>query len=410
MRKIIAAFSKNHLFVNLMVLAVFAISFGVWNLIQKEDMPEVAIDQVFIMVQYEGATPSEVEHFVTEAIEESLEGVQGIKRIQSSSMTGFSRIYIDIDNIHYDPDDILLSIKEAVNGVRFPEEMTKEPSIRSYKASQKSILEFYLYNKEKILLDVEDRQEIQDAVDALQIQLASLPSINEVTVSDYHKEKVEIVLNAEKLAQYDLSFSKVKTAITRENLRQPIGIIEEQDNAKMTLNSELDDIEKIKNVIVRSSFSGPLVRLKDIAEIKEDFGEERMLMKVNGHQAIGMQIRKNIDSGIVEASDEVQKVLKEFFETRHKEGNLDYLITHDTAESVRNRLNLVLSNGLLGFFIIFLLLFLLLNFKSGFWVGMGIPFALSLGLISIYLMGYSINNMTLAGVIVVLGMLSGHAV
>ena len=140
--------------------------------------------------------------------------------------------------------------------------------------------------------------------------------------------------------------------------------------------------------------------LKDLATIRETYRERRSVRKIQGHEAVTFSVRKSISSDILKAREKVFEVV-EMFRARNKEGPIKIKLMDDESYDVTNRLGLISSNGLLGFLFILLFLFLALDFKTGFWVACGIPFSLAVSITLAHIIGYTVNNVTLAAVIII---------
>lgn len=409
MKKFIALFSNNHILTNLFVVLLFIFAIYAWNKTPKEEMPEATADYIFVFASYPGASPSEVEYYVTREIEDAIKGVEGIKDITSSSSTGSCSINIELDPRARKTQEVFDEIEDIVLKIKYPEEMTNDPRVRQIKSTNKPIIDIALYNKDKHILTPSDRQQLQDVVYALENRLLALPTVSEVSDNGYLSEVVAITVDPKKLALYDLSYSSIVNTLKNQNVRQPIGQLSGEDNARITLYAELNDVDKILNAVIRSSFSGPLLRIKDVATVVSEFATKNSIIKVNGHEAVIITAKKTASSSIIDSSKEMNLEIERFFSSM-KNSQIEYVVYGDESVAVKNRISLITSNGAMGFFIIVVILFLLLNFKSGLWVGMGIPFSIAVGMIGIYSIGYTINNMTLAGVIIVLGMLVDDAI
>ena len=160
---------------------------------------------------------------------------------------------------------------------------------------------------------------------------------------------------------------------------------------------------------ISAGFQGQKLKLKDIGVIQEGFELASSVLKVQGHEGLVMRVTKSASTDILSG----QKSIVSFFESFRKanpDSPVEFVLIDDESYDVRNRLELIGSNGLIGFILIVLILFLFLDFRSGVWVAMGIPFSLSFTLIFALLMGYSINNMTLAAIIIVLGIVVDDAI
>ncbi|MBN2650759.1 MAG: efflux RND transporter permease subunit [Spirochaetales bacterium] len=410
MKKIIAYFAENHILVNFLVLFVFIGAIYSWKIIPKEEMPDITADMVFVAASYPGATASEVEYFVTSEIEEALEGIDGIDDIESRSSSGSATLIVRLESNLSNYDEVIDEIKDSVSRVKLPEEILTDPIVRERRSANRSVMEIAIFNKNKYLLDTESNQQVQDAAVQLQKMLESLASISEVTISGVANERVSIEVDPKKLEKYEIGYLTVVSALRRNDIRVPAGVLTQDDNSSITVYDQLDSVEKIKKTIIQSSFTGQALRVEDVAEVRQYFEDVTTITKINGHQGILLSVRKTQDVGIIEATDIIRQTTENLFSTAFRDSDIQHLIYSDESQLVRDRLALVASNGLMGFFLILISLLIFLNFRSGIWVAMGIPFSMAATMIFAYVIGYSLNNMTLAAVIIVLGIVVDDAI
>ncbi|MBN1688053.1 MAG: efflux RND transporter permease subunit [Candidatus Omnitrophica bacterium] len=410
MEKVIAYFAKRHFLTNAIVIAVLMGGILAWNHTKKEELPDITFDRVRIQVQYPGATAEDVEYFVTEPIEEVLRGIDGVYRITSHSSVGLSSINVELERGDYGIEEILTEIRSEVFDVELPEEVINDPDIRVFKTSKKAILDIALIDTETHLLDVPSRQKLQKYALTLEDQLLNLPEVNSVTRRGYLQPEIQIKVKPEKLIEYEIPFNTVMQEIKNNHIRKPAGSIETREEPKVTLLSELNTVEKLQKLIVQGGFEGGVVRLGELAQIEEGFEKNENVLKVNGHEAVMLNVVKNSSSGILDALEEVTRVVKGYEKNQLAGTSIRVLFLDDESIDLRNRLSIIGINGGIGFILILITLFLFLNKRSGIWVALGIPFTLCFTLIAGSWMGFTINGTTLAAVIIVMGMIVDDAI
>jgi len=394
---------------NLIMLAVFIGGIFAWQNTKKEELPDITFDRVRISVNYPGAPAEDVEYFVTKQIEENTKGLDGVYRITSTSSVGQSNVNIELEKNIKDKNEIIAEIRNAVLDVNLPNEITDDPRIRIFKTSKKAIIDIALIYKDILILDTESRRKLQKYALALENQLLSLPVISGINTRGYLQEEIQIKVLPEKLLKYEIPFNTVMSEIKNNHIRKPAGTIQTQKEPKVTLLSELNTPSKLKNLIIQGGFEGQVISLGEIAEIKEGYEKNKSIIKVNGHEAVMLNVVKNSSSGILEALDSVNKTVSSFEKNSLKKIPIQLVLLDDESVDVRNRLSLISLNGSIGFILILIILFIFLNKSSGFWVAIGIPFSLCFTMIFASLLGFTINGTTLAAVIIVMGMIVDDA-
>lgn len=409
MKTIIKYFCENHLLANVIFFGVLIVSFVCWNSIGKEELPEFARDNIRVLTIYPGAPAEDVELFVTKPVEEELKGVSGIYDIKSTSSLGSSILNIEIDSDHPDKDQVIQDIKDAVLRVDFPAEVRDLPTFRQFKSSEKAIIDIAIYNKKAKYLDQKSRSLLQKYVLNLEHQLVALPEISSVEKSGYLSPELKILMQPEKLASFDISVSEIHNQIKSNHIRTPIGSLSDKGESKITALHELDNAEALQKLVLRGSYAGPYIRLDQIGRVEQGFEKSTSVKKVQGHEAIVLNVRKSLSTDILSAKNALNKFIEQY-KTANSDSPIEIVLMDDESYDVTNRLSLITTNGVLGFVLIMLVLFIFLDMKTGFWVAMGIPFALAFTIILTLFVGYDINNMTLAGIIIVMGIVVDDAI
>ena len=407
---IINFFLKRHLLANLIFVTVFVGGIVAWNQIPKEELPDITFDNVRITVNYPGASAEDVEYYVTRPIEEAIRSLDGIHRITSATGAGTCAVTAEIEKDYSDKDETMSEIRNVVLDVDLPDDIKDDPYVRVFKTSRKAIIDIGLILEGKNILEVESRQVLQAYSLALENKLLSLAEVSSVSRSGYLDDEIHIKIYPDKLTEYRIPFNTVIKEIQNNNVRQPAGNIENIKEPKVTLFGELDSIDALKNLAIQGGFEGQVVRLKEVAEVVKGYEKTKTVLKINGHEGIFLRVVKSSQVGIVDAIRAVNRVVENFQAGSVEDGNIKIVLLDDESFDVRNRLSLIMLNGTIGFALIVLALFLFLDFRSGLWVAMGIPFTFCFALIAAFLAGYSINNITLAAVIIVMGMVVDDAI
>ncbi|MFC1500871.1 efflux RND transporter permease subunit [Elusimicrobiota bacterium] len=410
LNKFISFFVNRHLLTNLMFIVIFVGGIFAWGHTKKEEMPDITFDFMRIGAVYPGATAEEVEHFVTKPIEEEVRGIDGVYRVTSTSSDGSASVMVELEQYYPNREEAITEIKNAVLDVKLPDDIINDPTFRVFKTTKKAIIDIALYDTEVHLLDTQSRKKLQQYVYALENQLLNLPQINSVNRSGYLKEEIQIKVLPENLRKFNIPFNTVMREVKNNHVRQPAGSIETKNEPKVTLLSELDTVDKLNSVVVQGGFEGQVVRLEQIAKVTKGYEKNKRITKINGHEGVILNVVKNTSSGILEAIEVVEKTVKSFNKNSLKGTSITLITLDDESLDVRNRLSLITINGSIGFTLILIMLFLFLNIRSAIWVAIGIPFTFCFAMICAFLMGYTINNITLAAVILVMGIIVDDAI
>ena len=408
--RFIEFFVNRHLLTNMIFVSVILGGLFSWQEIKKEERPDITYDMVRISAFYPGATAEEVEHFVTRELEEELKAVDGVYRMYSSVSRGTTMVTVELEKYLADKNEAITEIRNAVLATQLPPEVRDKPTVRVFKSSKKAIIDIALIHTKAHLLTTPQRQELQRYATSLELQLTNLPQINSINRSGYLQEELQINADPKKLVYYQIPLSNVIDEVTKNHIRQPAGHINVKDEPNVTINAQLDTVKKLNKLYIQAGFQGKAIDLKSIAEVRTDFRREKQITKVNGHESIMFNVVKNGSFGILESLDAVQKVVDDFTSNNLRHSDIQLVILDDESYEVRNRLGIIATNGAIGFTLILITLFLFLNKRAGVWVAVGIPFTVCLTLVFMLMMGYTINNVTLAAVIIVMGIVVDDAI
>ncbi|WPE17512.1 efflux RND transporter permease subunit [Candidatus Thioglobus autotrophicus] len=378
-------------------ISVIALGLVSLNNIQRDQFPDVDFEIMTIVTSYPGASPEDVEQNITNVIEDELSSVTGIDKFTSTSRAGVSSIVITFSQDVSDLSEIKQEVRNVVNRIKsLPEEVVDLPRVIDRKTSRKSIIKISLSSDEI------DYAELRGMVDSIAQSIESIEGVSEVTKDGYLDKEIQIHIDPEKLYQYELSLPQVMSAITQRNQRYTVGSNHNDKNEKtIVVLSKFDAATDVSEVIVKSTFEGLIVRLKDIAVIESGNVEEKSIVRVNGKKGFILRVKKQAQADVITTVDLVKAYMEK---TGGKYNNqLDIFYSSDLSKYVRNRLDIVTNNGLIGLLLVLVVLGAFLSFKTAFWVAISLPVSL-LGTVALLgATGETINLISLAAMILVLG-------
>lgn len=410
LQRLIRFFLERHLLTNLIFFLVLAGGAASWTILKKEELPDITFDTVRISVSYPGAAAEEVEYHVTDPLEEALDAIDDIYRITSSTSAGSAVITAELEQETKNVDRVISEIRQEVLATELPEDIRELPRIRVFKTSRKAVIDIGLVNEQHPLLDTITRQQLQNVALELEQQLLARPELSRVDRSGFLQDEIHVLVNPEKLRELNIPFNRIMNQISLHNVRQPAGSLEAPNHPKVTLYGELRSVKELEDLAIQGGFEGQVVRLGEIAEIRAGHAEKKSLLKINGREGIFLKVTKSSSTGILEAIEAAQQEVRNFRKTLPDDSPIQLVTLDDESSDLRNRLSIIGINGAIGFGLIIVILFFFLDLRSGMWVAMGIPFSLCFTLAGALLIGYSINNITLAAVIIVMGIVVDDAI
>ena len=390
-------FAKQKKLALLFTLSVVILGFMTLQKIQRDTYPVIEFDRLSINTSYPSASPRDVEKNITNVIEDQIKGIYGIKELTSTSSEGSSRINIEIEENVDDIQSVKDSISEAVNEIEDLPEGANDPRVVDRTSTEWPILTIVIGGEN---ISIETAKAIANNIEK---NLSLIDGVSSVTVSGDSEREVQIRINPEKLLQYQLSFDQVRSVISDQNIRSAIGDNNQGRNQKnIVIISEYETMESLENVVVKSSFDGPTILLKDIATIDEGEIGFNTITRINGTKGYILKVTKTEKADVIRTVEKVRETLDSLKETYPPDLNL--IVTNDRSKSVSNRLNIVMNNALVGLALIMVVLGLFLSLKTAFWVAISIPVTLLGTVAFLGFAGETINLISTIGMVLVLGL------
>ncbi|MBN1114149.1 MAG: efflux RND transporter permease subunit [Oligoflexia bacterium] len=366
--------------------------------IKKEARPVVNLGSVYFTTVYPGASPLDVEKLITIPIEDELAKVEGISKLMSASYTGVSRVWVEIDPDIKDQDKVAADLFRAIDQVKkFPEGVDK-PQIFEVKSNSFPVFFPVLYSEQGI-------EKLYQASDIVETHLKNLDGVAGVEPQGKKDPVFDIEADPESLIRYNVSLNDMISVITSYNKSGPAGsIVSRYEDTQIRFDNELDSTDKISDLVVRVNEFGKGIKIKDLARVVAGFEDDRTVFRYDNRVALGLSVRKMESADTIKTVNRVRKELERIKDLLPE--GVSYDIIWDDSYYVKDTLTFTVQNAGVGLVLVILMLFVGLNcFRMSFVTSIGIPIALFGSIIVVYLMGFSLNMMTLIGIILVLGML-----
>lgn len=404
MKKLIKFFVDQSLLVNMLTLLIIIAGIGSVMTTNREGYPKVERKMLTISTFYPGASPEEVEINVTIPLEDAIKGITGVDDFTSNSTENYSRIIINIEDELKDTDDVKNKIRRAIDSVHLPDAVSGRPDIWEFNTANWAVMEIALFSPTLPYDQIRMRSQ------ALKKKLSRLDCLSIVDEKGMRDKEVHIELDLERMNENYLSIKEVINALRNRNIEMTAGSYQDGNvNRTITIDSKIQDLNETENIIIRSTFEGKRIRLRDIARITDTFEEEQTKVRYNGQQGISLFPRKKESSDVIDASDKVMAVIEEY-RTALKEEDITIQVMWQLADETRNRLKIVQTNALIGLALVLIILFIFMSQKNAFWTAAGIPFSIAVAMVLLKQFGLSINSISLLGIIVVMGMVVDDAI
>ena len=395
MKNLISYFIKYSVAVNVVIMAF--VIFGIIGVLRMKSsfFPLIDSQIITISVTYPGASPQEIEEGIILKIEDNLKGLVGIDRVTSTSRENGGSVTIEIDQDE-DINVILAEVKNAVDRVpSFPTGM--EPLVVAKEEAIRQTIGFAVSG------ETIDLATLKQIARSIEYDLRAMDGISQIEISGYPDEEIEIAVRENDLLAYGLTFTEVSQAVSRANILTTGGNIKtEKEDYLIRANNRAYYGDDLTNLIVRANPDGSLVRLGDVAVVRDRFSETPSASYFNGNLAVNVEISNTNNEDLLTTAEQVKEYIEDF-NAKYDAVKID--ITSDSSIRLEQRTNLLVVNGAEGILLVMLFLSFFLNTRLAFWVAAGIPVAFLGMFIFAGSFGVTINVLSLFGMIIVIGIL-----
>lgn len=387
---------KNNQFTLIMVLMVVAVGIATLLGMPRAEDPEFSAPIFPIVVVYPGASPEDMEELVVDPIEKEVYGLSNIKRVKSTIKDGLAVVVVEYKYASNVDDKYQELIREtSALRSKLPKDIYSM-EVHKSDASNVNILQMALISENA------SKNQLLKAADNLQKKLERITQLKNVEIQGITERVVRVDLQLDKLAQLKIPVPFVTNALQSEMSNIPGGNITEGTKSfNLKTNSNFKHIDEIKNTLIASHNNGSVL-LKDIADIYYDFSQESHITRLNGHRCVFVVAALKQGENI----SQVQELYLPEIETFRKTlpSNIDLNVHFDQADNVNKRLSSLGIDFAIAIGLVLITL-LPLGSRASLVVMIAIPLSLGIGIVIMNLLGYSLNQLSIVGLVVALGLL-----
>lgn len=386
------------LFITMVFLAIIVFGLVSYSRLGVDLLPSVNFPVVTVVTAYPGASPSSVENLVTVPVEDALSGLSDLDYITSTSVEGVSTVII-VFTERANTDAAAIDVERKLNTIRatLPTDV-QAPAIVKADINAAPILNLSLSGP----LTPAELTKLAD--DTIVPGLNSVNGVASVSEVGSRKREIQVVVDTAKLRGYGLSILQVNNALTQENVNVPSGQITETGRElSVRLNSEAAVPAELGNIVLSSTPNGT-VRLRDVAGIKDTIVKQTQINRSSGQSSVGLLVTKQSTANTVAVADAVKKKLADLSGTLPEGARVD--VVTDASVFTRNSLNGVQRELGEAVVLVGLVLLVFLHaWRSTFIVLLAIPSSLIATFLAMYVLGFTLNLMSLLGLTLTIGIL-----
>lgn len=393
-------FSAHPTAANLMMLAFVISGLFAAPFLARETFPRVEPRRVEIQVINPGARAEDVEEAICQRIEDAVDGIDNVAEITCAAREGLARAVVEMWE-GGDLDRFATDIRIEIDAITDFPAQAEDPVVKQLGRTD--------FVASVALTGAASKPDLKTFAEELKDRMLRFGGIPKVDIKGFSDHQIRIELPDAVIRQYGISISDVARAIQRQSLDLPSGGIQAVDREVLIrFADERKTADDFRDVVVLAGAGGGQIRLGDIARITDRFDLDEAKVLFNGRPAAILDITKTETQDTLSVIDAVNAFLE--IERRTAPPGMEMVVVNDVSSIVRDRLNLLLSNGAQGLVLVVLILWLFFGFRYAFWVAVGLPVSFLGAVVLMVAVGYTINMLTMVGLLIVIGLLMDDAI
>jgi len=398
--KLLRFFVNNSRLNYFLFVLVFVSGTVMYTKTPKEIFPSFELDMISINGHYTGSSIDMLDKMAVKKIEDGLKNIDGIEKMATIISAGKFNIILELEK-RVNKYNVADKVKDTIALTKqyLPADMDN-PTVKvlDIKRDLMSIA---------VSSSTATHAQLITAANTLKDKILLLKNISEVSIYGDSKIYYDIQIHSDKVQALGLDESSIIVALSGLSYIFPIGMIEDKKEGHYyisTYNGAKDAHSMLQSQI---KVSGKVLYLRDIATVKKRYEDTATMYSIDTNNAVDLGVKQSKIGNALELSTAIDKIVKQ---TNIQSKNINYTIHNNKSESIKDRLNIVISNILLGLILIGLLVALLINKRMSFIISLGIPTSFVMGASYLYLAGYTINMISLIGVLIALGIIVDDAI
>ena len=393
-------FASHPTAANVLMLAILMLGLSALPKLQRDTFPVIPATEVEIRVNYPGASPAEIEDAICQRIEDTLDSVAGLREVRCDARENIAITTVQ----RYEStemDSFFNDVKSQVEAITsFPDKVEKASIIKLERTAIVASI---------AITGNMSAQGLKAYAENVKNRLKRDRRIAQIRIQGFSDQTLQIELSAEVLQRYNISLSNIRTAVEQQSLDLPAGILQTQSgDIIVRFAGQRKTEQELAELVILSGNKGGRIRLGEIAQIDTLFERPEDKVLFNGQRAALLEISKTYDQDSLRVMEAIKENLKR--ELARAPKGVTLAISTDVTSNIHDRLRILTTNGIQGLLLVFLTMWLFFSLRFSFWVTMGLPVSILGAVFGMHVLGYTLNMMTLVGLLVAIGLLMDDAI
>lgn len=369
----------------------------------KESFPEIKIPQIIVQTIHPGTSPENMENLVTKPIEKEVKNLTGVKKVTSNSFQDYSVVIVEF-NTDVEVDKAKQDVKDAVDKARteLPQNLPNEPEVMDIDLSEMPILYVNISGNYDLNLLKKYADDVQDRIEEMK-------EIKRVDMVGALEREIQINIDLFRMQAAGLTFDDIERAVAMENISATAGQVSMNNQKRLlSVKNEFKNAEEIGNIIVKNQQGGS-VYLRDIAEVKDSFEEQKSYARLDGKNVITLNIIKASGENLIEASDKIIALMDKM-QAEDLPKDLDIVITGDQSDQTRTTVHDLINTIIIGFVLVTIILMFFMGVTNALFVAMSVPLSCAIAFLVMPGIDFTLNMIVLFSFLLALGIVVDDAI
>lgn len=395
--------NKTSMYMLAVILAIYG--FITYSTIPKEQIPEIVIPYVMVSTVYPGTSPADMENFVTRPLEKNMKSIEDVKVITSSSVQDFSMIMIEF-NTGVEISEAKQRVKDAVDKTKreLPNDLLDDPEVAEIDFSDFPIMNINLSGEYSL-------DNLKNFADQMQDRIETVPEVTRVDIVGALDREIQIDVDMYKMQAAMVTFRDISSAVTNENMTIAGGSINMDGMSRsVRVIGEFAEVDVIKNITIVSS-SGAVVKISDIAEVKDSHKKAESFARLAGKNVVTLNVIKKSGENLINAADQINAIIDDM-QAEDLPDNLNVSISGDQSYYTKIILKELNNTIVIGFILVTIVLMFFMGLTNAIFVGFSVPLSMALAYIGIRLpfLDFTLNMLVMFSFIFALGIVVDDAI
>ncbi len=399
--KITSITAKRPVTTLMFYVAIVLLGFVSLRELSVDLLPDISYPRLSVVTQYQGVAPEEIETIITDDLEAAVSRIPGLRRVESVSKEGFSYMTLEFA-WGTDMDFAMLHTREALDGVQLPDQ-ADDPTIIPFDPQSKSIMILSI-SGERSLLELKEFSE-----ELVKPRLEQIEGIGSAEIAGGVEREIQVEIDPRYLTLYGLTIEEISNRIDAFNQNLQGGTINKgRFRYALRVVGEFEELSEIGEISIKTTQARGVIRLKDVAEIRDSIKERQGITRLNGRESIGILVRKESGANTVKVTQLAREILEEI---QAENPGIEVLVVSEQAKYIENAISSVRNSILMGGILAFMVLFVFLqDFKTPMIIAVVIPISIIATFNLLFYRDITLNIMSLGGLALGIGMLVDNSI